>query len=64
MYYKEWIHPEANAAAFRPPMSIAAAGPSSECVEFAVKATMTNATAMAVAPLTRDAIKIVTISIQ
>ena len=45
-------------------MSIAAAGPSRECVEFAVNATMTNATAMAVAPLTRDAIKIVTISIQ
>ena len=58
------IHPDANAAAFRPPMSIAAAGPSSECVEFAVNATITNATAIAVAPLTYDAIKIVTISMQ
>ena len=45
-------------------MSIAAAGPSNECVEFAVNATITNATAIAVAPLTVDAIKIVTISMQ
>ena len=44
------MQPEANAAIFRPPMSIAAAGPSRECVELTVNEIATNAIAMAVGP--------------
>src|SRR3954468_18303347 len=35
-YWNESINPDENPDIFRPPMSIAAAVPSSECVEFAV----------------------------
>jgi hypothetical protein len=48
------MHPDANAAA----------GPRSECVRFAVNTTITNATAIATAPLTLDAMRIVPISRQ
>jgi hypothetical protein len=43
-YWNASITPDANAAILRPPMSIAAAGPSSECVEFTVKAISTKNT--------------------
>ena len=36
------MQPDANAAAFRPPMSIAAAGPSNEWVELTVNEIITK----------------------
>ena len=54
-YWNASITPEANAAILRPPMSIAAAGPSSECVEFTVNAMSTTKNSAQLTVVTRVA---------